>query len=71
VLVVESRPTGAQVTVNGLAVGVTPLTMADLAPGEYAVLLSLPGYQSVTTTVRVVAGGRARAAASLTVQEQE
>jgi len=69
VLIVESRPPGAAVTINGRPSGTTPATIAALAPGDYRVSLSLPGYQSFVTTVRVVAGGRTRAAASLSVQE--
>jgi hypothetical protein len=70
-LAVESRPVGARVTVNGKPSGNTPLTITDLPPGEYRVTISLPGYRNVATTVRVVAGERARAAARLTEQEQE
>ena len=68
-LLVESRPPGATVTVNGANRGTTPVTIEALAPGSYLVGLSLAGYQSFTTTVRVVAGERTRAAASLSVQE--
>jgi hypothetical protein len=64
-LVVESRPIGAAVTLNGKAVGTTPLTIEDLPPGEYTVRLQLAAHRPVTTYVRVVAGQRARAAASL------
>ncbi|HWI18662.1 MAG TPA: PEGA domain-containing protein [Vicinamibacterales bacterium] len=71
VLVVESRPTGAAVSINGAPRGSTPLTLTDLAPGEYRVLMTLPGFRNFATTVRVVAGERVRAAASLTAQEQE
>jgi hypothetical protein len=71
VLAVDSRPLGAAVSVNGAPRGKTPLTINDLAPGDYRILMSLPGYRSFTTTVRVVAGERVRAAASLTAQEQE
>ncbi len=70
-LLVESRPSGATVTVNGVNRGVTPMTLSGLAPGEYVVQLQLVGYRTITTTVRVVAGERARAAASLTEQERE
>jgi hypothetical protein len=70
-LAIESRPTGAAVTVNGNSVGVTPLTMGDLPPGDYRVTFTLTGYRTFATTVRVVAGERARAAARLTEQEQE
>jgi hypothetical protein len=70
-LAVESRPVGASVTVNGKPSGNTPLTISDLPPGDYRVTLSLSGYRVFATTVRVVAGERARAAARLTEQEQE
>jgi hypothetical protein len=70
-LAVESRPVGATVTVNGKPSGNTPLTLNDLPPGDYRVTLSLSGYREFATTVRVVAGERARAAARLTEQEQE
>lgn len=71
VLAVESRPTGASVLLNGKPSGTTPVTISDLAPGEYSVTLALQGHRPVTTTVRVVAGERARAAARLTEQQQE
>lgn len=69
VLVVESRPPGAAVMIDGKPRGTTPLTVDAMAPGTYRVTLSLVGYQPFATTVRVVAGERARAAASLSVQE--
>ena len=70
-LAVESRPAGAAVTINGKPSGSTPLTINDLAPGDYQIVMTMPGYRNFTTTVRVVAGERARAAASLTAVEQE
>jgi hypothetical protein len=71
VLAVESRPTGAVVIVNGKASGTTPVTLNDLPPGDYRVTMTLEGHRPFATTVRVVAGERARAAARLTEQEQE
>jgi translation initiation factor IF-2 len=68
---VDSRPPGASVTINGRPSGTTPLSLDKLDPGEYQVGLALPGYQPFSTTVRVVAGARARAAASLSVQERK
>lgn len=65
-LVIESRPSGARALVNGRSVGATPVTIEDLAPGSYTVQFQLTGFRPLTTTVRVVAGARARAAASLT-----
>ena len=67
---VDSRPSGAAVTINGQPRGNTPLTITDLPPGEYQILMAMPGYRPFTTTVRVVAGERVRAAASLTALEQ-
>lgn len=69
-LVIESRPTGASITLNGRQIGTTPMTIDDLEPGTYTVLLQLPTFRPIRTTVRVVAGARARAAASL-VSAQE
>jgi hypothetical protein len=69
-LVIESRPTGASITLNGRQIGTTPMTIDDLEPGSYSVLLELPTFRPIRTTVRVVAGQRARAAASL-VSAQE
>jgi len=71
ILLVESRPTGAAVSINGAARGATPMTLSGLAPGEYRVVMSMKGFVNFATTVRVVAGERVRAAASLTAQEQE
>jgi hypothetical protein len=69
-LAVESRPVGATVTINGKPSGATPITINDLEPGDYRILMTMPGYRNFATTVRVVAGERARAAASLTALEQ-
>jgi hypothetical protein len=71
VLAIESQPPGAAVMLNGKPKGTTPLTMNDVAPGEYRVTMTLKGFREFATTVRVVAGERARAAARLTEQEQE
>jgi PEGA domain len=64
-LVIESHPIGATIILNGREVGTTPMTIDDLEPGTYTVHLQLPNFRPIRTTVRVVAGSRARAAASL------
>lgn len=69
-LLIDSRPVGASVRLNGRVVGVTPVTVTDLAPGTYTVRMQLEGFEPLTTTVRVVAGARARAAASLTSAQE-
>jgi len=71
-LVIESRPAGATVTVDGNRVGVTPLTMATIAPGRHSVRLEREGYRTWATTIDVKGGTRARVAASMVGgQEQE
>ena len=64
-LLVDSRPAAAEVTIDGRAVGVTPLTIDDLAPGEHRVVLQIPGFNLWATTAQVKVGSRTRVAASL------
>jgi hypothetical protein len=64
-LVIDSRPSGAAVTIDGRAVGVTPLTLPTIAAGRHTVRLERAGYRPVTTAVDVKAGERARVAARL------
>jgi hypothetical protein len=70
-LVVDSRPSGAAVTIDGKPSGTTPLTLSDLPPADYRVVMSMKGFQDFAITVRVIAGERVRAAASLTALEQQ
>jgi serine/threonine protein kinase len=64
-LVIDSRPPGAAVTVNGVPRGQTPLSFDKVAPGDYIVSMRLSGFRPVTLAVHVKSGERARAAASL------
>jgi hypothetical protein len=65
-IVVESRPAGASVFLDGRLLGVTPLQVAAIQNGTHAVRLELDGYGPWTTSVRVDAGGKPqRVAASL------
>jgi hypothetical protein len=64
-LVVESRPPGAVVYLNGERVGTTPLTLDTVATGSQALRLEMDGYRRWTSSVRVVAGERNRITASL------
>ncbi len=64
-LVVESRPRGARVFLDGRLVGQTPLTLPEVTPGEHAVRIDLVGYRRWVTTITTVAGERTRVAASL------
>jgi hypothetical protein len=61
---VASNPPGAQVTVNGTAKGRTPLTIAEIAPGDHVVVIA-NGSETVNRKVSVAAGNTATVFASL------
>lgn len=53
-LVVNSRPSGARVFLNGRGAGKTPLTLKNQSVGSRAVRIELDGYQTWTSAVQVV-----------------
>jgi hypothetical protein len=65
VLIVDSRPPGAKVFLNGREVGSTPLELPAVPAGEHALHLELEGYRRWATAVRIVPAERNRVAASL------
>ena len=58
VLVVESRPTGAEVLVDGRALGKTPLERSDIRAGVRDITLRHPYYETVRETGRRFDDGR-------------
>jgi hypothetical protein len=64
-LVIESRPAGATVFLNGRAVGTTPVSVPETAPGTHRIRLEMAGFNPWVTTAAVQAGARTRVAASL------
>jgi PEGA domain len=64
-LVVDSRPAGASVFVDGRLAGRTPLTMARISAGEHAVRLERDGYRTWSSITQISDGERTRVAASL------
>jgi len=64
-LVVESRPQGASVVVDGRRVGTTPLSLGDLKAGHHAIRLERDGYRVWTAGVDVAAGESRRVTGSL------
>jgi serine/threonine protein kinase len=62
---VDSRPRGARVIVDGRFVGLSPLRLADVGPGEHQVTLEMGGYRSATGRVRVDAGHTAELTTTL------
>jgi len=69
-LVIDSRPTGATVTIDGRRAGVTPVAVTTL-PGRHSVRLERPGYRAWATTIDMQAGARARVAGSLVGGQEE
>jgi len=53
---VNSQPSGARVTVDGIVRGYTPLTVRHLGPGFHTVEVSLPGYSTFVEDVEVREG---------------
>jgi hypothetical protein len=64
-VVVDSRPTGARVFVDGKLVGTTPLAIPEVRAGEHAIRLTLDGYRQWSSSVRVVAAEQTKVTASL------
>jgi serine/threonine protein kinase len=62
---VVSRPSGAEVFLDGRLVGRTPLMLSEVPSGAHAVRIALPGHQRWVTTVEVAPGSHQRVAASL------
>jgi hypothetical protein len=59
VLEVRSEPSPARVTIDGQSRGSTPVTLRDVAPGDYQVVLERAGWKS-TQVVRVEPGATAQ-----------
>jgi hypothetical protein len=64
-LIVDSRPAGAKVFVDGKLAGTTPLSMHDVRAGEHAIRLEHDGYRRWSSSVRVVAAEQNKVTASL------
>ncbi len=64
-LMVDSRPVGARVFVDGRLVGTTPLLLDTVSAGDHAVRLEIDGFSTWSTTTRVVGGQRNRVSGSL------
>lgn len=62
---VDSRPAGARVFVDGKLVGTTPLLLDSIDAGEHTVRLELDGFRAWTTGTKVTGGERTRVSGSL------
>jgi hypothetical protein len=64
-LMVDSRPVGARVFVDGRLVGTTPLLIESVSTGDHPVRLEMDGFSTWSTTTRVMGGERNRVSGSL------
>ena len=64
-LVLDSRPTGATVFVDGRPVGTTPLTMPEVKAGDHTVRFELEEHRSWAGAIKVVGGTTNRVGGSL------
>jgi len=65
ILQVTSDPVGASVTLNGIAIGTTPLTRSDLPAGQHELSLQLPYHQDHKQTLQLESAPCERAGACL------
>ena len=66
---VNSDPMGANITINGKSYGDTPTTIENLLVGDYDVVLTKPGYASVSQ--RVTVSESASASVDVKMQKDE
>jgi pyruvate/oxaloacetate carboxyltransferase len=55
-LAVITEPSGAEISVDGIFKGVSPVTIAGLAPTTHTVLITLGGYTNATTNISIAPG---------------
>ncbi|WAI02108.1 PEGA domain-containing protein [Methanogenium organophilum] len=65
-LSVTSSPAGADVYVNNVRAGITPVTSDEMTPGTYTVAIRLAGYTEWSAETEVTAGSTSYVSASLT-----
>jgi len=56
-LSVSSIPPGAQIFLDGEVMGVTPMTIQDIAEGEHTLILRMEGFSDYTETVTITPEG--------------
>jgi len=65
-IAISSSPSGAEVYLNNVFKGLSPITLDSLAPGSYTVTLKLNGYQDWQAGAQVTAGQTTQLTATLT-----
>ncbi|MFH0967577.1 MAG: PEGA domain-containing protein, partial [Methanobacteriota archaeon] len=67
-LSVSSSPAGAQVFLENQLVGITPVSISTVVPGQYGLLLKMNGYNDYANRVQIDAGRSTTASINLTPQ---
>jgi len=62
---IVSNPSGAEVYVNTVFLGITPLSFQNVTPGTYTVEIRMQGYTPYSTTGQVVGGQNIQISAAL------
>jgi hypothetical protein len=60
-----SSPTGAEMYLDNVFKGLTPITLDSITPGTHSVLIKLSGYQDFSSQVQVTAGQTSQITATL------
>jgi len=68
---VKSSPTSSKVFLSSNYQGYTPLTLDNITPGTYTVLVQRAGYNSYSESVKVTAGNTSYVTASLVLAPEE
>ncbi len=63
---VTSTPAGANIYLDDVYTGITPLTVSDVAAGEHRMTVKAPGYQDMTVMVTIISGQSTPVSVSLT-----
>lgn len=65
VLIVDSRPSGAAIYIDGRRVGTTPATIDNVRVGQHTLFLELEGFRGWSRLVELAAGENRRVSAAL------
>jgi predicted metal-dependent hydrolase len=68
ILKLNTKPEGAQVSIDGSIVGVSPLT-TELSYGEHKIKIDMPGYNTEEMTIKVLSDGEIVKNVSLKMKE--
>jgi hypothetical protein len=66
IISISSSPSNANVYLNDVYKGLTPLTLTDIAPGTYTMEMKLDDYKDWSTSVQATAGNTESVSATLT-----